>query len=170
MMRALACFDRAVQRLTAALVVASLAAMAFVVIVLVVARYGFGIAMFWGEELARYLMIYMALLGGAVAIRADQHPRLTIFVDMLPESWRRVLGLFLGLLLAATFVVLFVQGLDIALNEGRMTTPALRIPYFWIFMAVPAGAAIMLLQLLLGNVMPNANPVNADDDVQEVVE
>ncbi|MBL4813305.1 MAG: TRAP transporter small permease [Rhodobacteraceae bacterium] len=168
--RVLARFDHAQQMFIAALVAFSLLLMVSTVIFLVVARYVFGIGYFWGEELARYTMIYMAFLGGSVAIRAEQHPRLTIFVSMMPAGLARVVAMLTRLLMAVTLVVLFVQGLDIALNEGRMRTPALRITYFWVFMAVPIGAAAMLLQLALGPFFPNAVSVNEEDDIEEVTE
>lgn len=162
--------DRAIQYLLAALVGLSLLAMVTVVIVLVVARFVLGISLFWGEELARYLMIYMGFIGGAVALRAGQHPRLGIFAAMLPAGARRMLGWLIDILMLVTLAVLFYQGLDIALNEGRMRTPALRIPYLWVFLAVPIGAAAMLIQLLLGRLLPNVIPVNEEDDIEEVGE
>jgi TRAP-type transport system small permease protein len=166
----LARFDHTQQMIVAGLVALSLLIMVSTVIFLVVARYVFGVAFFWGEELARYTMIYMAFLGGAVAIRTEQHPRLTIFLSMMPDKMARIVGVLTRLLMAVTLVVLFAQGLDIALNEGRMKTPALRISYFWIFIAVPIGAGAMLLQLALGPFFPNAVSVNEEDDIEEVTQ
>lgn len=162
--------DRTLQLITTNLVALALLAMVGIVVTLVVCRYFFGIAFFWGEEMARYAMIYMAFLGGAVAIRADQHPRLLIFVGMLPQRWQFVLDKVGVVLMAVTLSVLFVQGLDIALNEGRMRTPALRIPYFWIFIAVPIGAGAMLIQLAFRQVYATAVSINEDDDIREVTE
>ncbi|MFV0491330.1 MAG: TRAP transporter small permease [Pseudorhodobacter sp.] len=162
--------DRILQYLMAALVVCSLAAMVVVVLFLVISRFVFGLGYFWGEELARYLMIYMAFIGGAVALRSNQHPRLTLFVDMLPETGRRVVNIVVQLLLAATLIVLLWQGLDVALNEGRMRTPALRLRYFWILLAVPIGAGAMLIQLIAMHFLPNAVVVDEAEDVEEVYE
>jgi TRAP-type C4-dicarboxylate transport system permease small subunit len=162
--------DRLLQLAASHLVALALLMMVIVVVTLVVGRYVFGIAFFWGEELARYIMIYMAFLGGAVALRTDAHPRLTVFVGMLPRSAQRVIGAIMCILLAVTLVILLYQGLDVALNEGRMRTPALRIRYFWIFLAVPIGAAGMLIQLGFKLFLPAAVSVAEDDDIREVFE
>lgn len=162
--------DRCLQYLMAVLVVGSLATMVAVVLFLVISRFVFGIGYFWGEELARYLMIYMAFIGGAVALRSNQHPRLTLFVDMLPETGRRVVNILMQLLLAVTLIVLLWQGLDVALNEGRMRTPALRLRYFWILLAVPIGAGAMLIQLLAMHFLPNVAVVDEAEDVKEIRE
>lgn len=162
--------DRALLLFNANLVVISLLFMAIVVITLVLGRNLFGLAFFWGEELARYAMIYMAFLGGAIALRSDQNPRLTVFADMLPKPVRKFLDRVIALLMGVTLIVLFLQGLDIALNEGRMKTPALRIKYFWVFLAVPIGAAAMLIQLLFSQFLASPLIVSEDQDIEEVVE
>ncbi|MHC5653441.1 TRAP transporter small permease [Stappia sp. ICDLI1TA098] len=162
--------DRFFQLLFSNLVVLSLVIMVAVVLTLVIGRSVFGIAFFWGEELARYTMIFMAFLGGAVALRTDQHPRLTIFTDMLPAAAQPWIARLLVALMAATFAVLFWQGLDVALHDGRMRTPALRIQYFWIFLAVPIGAAAMLIMLAFKQLQPPLVDLDEQADVKEVTE
>lgn len=159
--------DRAIQYLNGAAVAASLFGMFAVVSTVVIARYMFNVGIFWGEELARYLMIYMALLGAAVALRTDQHPRLTIVLLMLPPRWQRIVAMLTKLLLLVAILVLFWQGLDIALEEGVMRTPSLRITYFWVFLALPLGAAAMFIQLIAMQFLPPALEV-VEDSVPEV--
>ena len=159
--------DRLLQVINAALTATALAAMFATVITLVVARFVFGIAMFWGEELARYLMIYMAFIGAAVAMRCNLHPRLTVFVSMMPAGVQRGLEVVVTLLLMVTLVILFWHGLDVAREEGIMRTPALRIQYFWVFLAVPIGAVLMLIQLLSRPFFPSLFTIHGDDDIPE---
>ncbi|MCB9943946.1 MAG: TRAP transporter small permease [Geminicoccaceae bacterium] len=169
-MTALRTLDRALLLLNANLVVVALLSMAVVVITLVVGRNMFGLSFFWGEELARYAMIYMAFLGGAMALRSDQNPRLTVFIDKLPGGVRKYLERLIAVFMAATLVILFLQGIDITLNEGRMTTPALRIKYFWVYLAVPIGAGAMLIQLLFSQFLASPLTIREDEDIVEVIE
>ena len=162
--------DRFFQLLFSNIVVVALLLMVIVVLTLVIGRSAFGVAFFWGEELARYTMIFMAFIGGAVALRSDQHPRLTVFTSMLPTGMQVWLERFLAGCLAVTLAVLLWQGLDVALHDGRMKTPALRIPYFWIYLAVPLGAGAMLLMLLFKQFLPPAISVDEQEDVKEVTE
>ncbi|GAB5375611.1 MAG: hypothetical protein AcusKO_20730 [Acuticoccus sp.] len=167
MQRTLRSIDRVLQVLNAALTAFALAAMFATVITLVIARFVFGIAIFWGEELARYLMIYMAFIGASVAMRCNLHPRLTVFATMLPLAVQKVLEAIIYVLLLLTLVILFWQGLDIAREEGIMRTPALRIEYFWVFLAVPVGAALMVIQLLSRPFFPSLFVIHGDDDIPE---
>ena len=126
-----------------------LAVMFLVVVVGVVARYAFAAPIFWIEELARYLMFYLVLLGAAVALRSDIHPRLTLILDRLPAGTRHAWSVLLDLGLAILLVVVLLEGLAMAVDEAIMRTPALRLSFFWVYLALPIGAALMLLQLVL---------------------
>ena len=126
----------------------SILTMFLTVVVLVIARYVAQAPIFWGEELARYLMFYMIMMGSAVAIREDRHLRLRMVIDVFSPKmalwWERFLDLCL-LIIAGVF---FYQGLDMAIEDGIMTTPALRIAYFWVYLAFPIGAILMTIQLV----------------------
>src|SRR5262245_2457598 len=54
----------------------------------VVARYIFHDPIFWADELAAMLFLWLALLGSAIALRRGEHMRLTAFVTALPERAR----------------------------------------------------------------------------------
>ena len=123
-------------------------AMFSTVVILVIARYVAQAPIFWGEELARYIMFYMILLGSAVALREDRHLRLRIVIDIMPAALQRQWERFLDLCLLVIAAVLFYQGLDITIEDGIMITPALRIAFFWVYLAYPIGAALMVIQLI----------------------
>lgn len=126
------------------------------VLAIVVLRYVFHSPPFGGEELARYMMFYLVLLGSAISIRTDEHPRLTLVYDALPKSVRLVWGWVLDLLIAIVLIVLFWQGWLLVQDEGITMTPALRVSYFWVYLAFPIGAALMMIQLVLRRLFPTA--------------
>lgn len=140
--------DRIVFRLNVFVVAAILAVMSGIVFYCVIARYVFNAPLFWGEEIARFLMFFLVLTGSALGLRLSQHPRLTMFVDLLPERHRRKM-IFLGdAIVFGTILVILIQGTELAIDEGIMRTPALRISYFWIYLAYPIGAVLGLMQLI----------------------
>ncbi len=114
----------------------------------VVLRFGFNYSLPWPEEASRYLMIWIVMLAGSLLVKDDQLVRVDFFDHLWPSGWlvyrNAVFRLFLALLLG----VLFWEGLDQALFAMRRTTTALQISWFWPYMAVPTGAALMLLQML----------------------
>jgi TRAP-type C4-dicarboxylate transport system permease small subunit len=126
--------------------------MVTVVLTLVFARYVIHLPIFWGEELARYTMFYMVLLGSALAIRHDSHLRLTLFVDRLSDRARRIVGWIVDVGMLVVVAALFWHGLDLALEDGIMRTPALRVAFFWIYLAFPVGAVLMAIQIVAKSV------------------
>jgi TRAP-type transport system small permease protein len=52
----------------------------------VVGRYGFGFTMLAADELQIYIMVFMAFLGAAVVAWRDQHLRMDVLVNVLPEK------------------------------------------------------------------------------------
>lgn len=148
--------DLAVSRLTAFLTGVVLLAMSVLVVTLVIARYGFNAPIFWGEEMARLMMFYLVLIGSAVALRRNQHPRLTMLLQALPQRTARGLEFVIDAVVLGTLCVLFFQGLDLALEEAIMKTPSLRVSYFWVYLGYPLGAGLALLQLVGRNINPHA--------------
>ncbi|MBO0903721.1 TRAP transporter small permease [Jiella sonneratiae] len=140
--------------MNALLVGLCLAVMLAIILYLVACRLFGWPSVFWGEELARYLMFHMVMLGSALALRHQQHPRITILTDLLPEAIRRRLPFVVDALLLATLCILFYQGLEMAEEEGMFTTPALRWSFFWVYLAVPLGAAAAALQIVCGWFFP----------------
>ncbi|MEX0827849.1 MAG: TRAP transporter small permease subunit, partial [Haliea sp.] len=47
-------------------------------------RYVIGDSLSWAEELARYALIWSALVGSAVAYRRGAHIAMTMAIDLLP--------------------------------------------------------------------------------------
>ncbi len=122
---------------------------ATVLFVQVVLRFGFNTGLPWPEEASRYVMIWVAMLAGSLVVRDEQ----LIAVDFFDKHWpRRLIGYrnaLFRLLLTAMLGVLFWYGLDQAMFSAFRTTAALEISWFWPYLAVPAGAALMLLNMLL---------------------
>ncbi len=132
-----------------AAVALALAAIFVIVFVNVVLRYGFGTSLAWAEETARFLMIFGALAAAGLALRKGSLVAIDMLLDILPKGlavavrWAGVLamGAFMALLL--WFGWLFVE---FGWNKETMATQISRgIPY----MAIPIGAALFLIHLLL---------------------
>ena len=121
----------------------------FIVIILgVVFRYILNSPLFWSEELARYVMFYMVLVGSSAGIREKRHPALSFVVDRLPANLRRGWDVVVDVLVAVVLVIVFQQGLLMAIEERIGMTAALRISFFWVYLALPIGAALMVLEIV----------------------
>lgn len=115
----------------------------------VMCRYVFSLPLYWSEELAKYLMVYVTTIGAAVAYRNYAHPHLMIVTAMLTGSWLKWYDLVLRIPILIFFSVFAYVGWHYAVSNEWMTTPGMQISFFWPFFAVPLGAAAVLVYLVL---------------------
>lgn len=131
----------------------------------VVMRYVFSAPWAWSEELARYSMVWLAMLGAALASRHAQH---VAILDLLPLSdrGRRILFVVTTLISLALFAFLFWQSWNIAERVGRQTMAALRISMSYAYAALPVGFMLMILGHLLNWLLeaPKRNSLNRLSD------
>ncbi len=112
------------------------------------ARYVLNHSLYWSEELARYLFIYLVFLGGAVVLRMERHIQVTAFVDLLPPLVRRAI-LVLGDVLMLGFVTtVLVEGIRLSAMVWTVPTAAMQIPWSLVYCGIVLGMAAMLLALL----------------------
>lgn len=129
--------------------VAAGAAMVAVVLAATFYRYVLNAPISWSEELARYLMIWIGLVGASVTLRHGEHIRITALRDRLPAPIRLVGDLMVAALIGWFLWVMMVEGWAAAERGARQVSPALRVPMMWPLMAVPVAGALMLAQHVL---------------------
>ncbi|QRF65192.1 TRAP transporter small permease [Ponticoccus alexandrii] len=119
----------------------------------VLMRYAFSAPLSWSEELARYTMVWLAMLASALCARKGQHLAL-ISAEMLPPRLRLPLRLIGTVIACAILSVLFWHAWDLAERAIRQRTPGLGLSMSWIYAALPTGFALMILGQLLGLFVP----------------
>lgn len=114
----------------------------------VTSRYVFSLPVVWVDEAASMCFLWLAMLGAVIAIDRNEHLRLTLFLQMMPE---RIRGFFaaLGPLLVAVFLLgMLWPAVEYAIEESYITSAALNIPMSWRVAALPVGIAMMTLLAL----------------------
>ncbi len=143
-------------RLAAALdwVTARLCLVVLVLLVLdvwlgVIVRFVWPLPITWTEELARYLMIWLALLAASCGIARRAHIGVEIIPNMLPVTARRWLRLMLDLVALGFFGLLLVYGWEFAAKGLSRATMIYGASFFVPFLAVPVSAGLCCIQLVL---------------------
>lgn len=142
-------FERIFVAINKWVLVLLLAAMSSIVFANVSLRYLSNFSITWAEEVARYLMIWMTFLGAGLSLRIGGHVAITNLHDFLGTSPQRALRAFIGLLLICFFVAMMWIGYEYMNRMGRQLTPATRIPFSYIYAAMPIGFALMIVHFLL---------------------
>jgi TRAP-type C4-dicarboxylate transport system permease small subunit len=122
--------------------------MFLVVITSTFLRYAFNRPFFWAEEFARYIMVYMVMLGSAVAFRKAKHPSLFFIIQKFPKKFLKLWNFFKDIIIIGILIIIFKEGYLMALDEAIMKSPALRISFFWVYLALPIGAVLMIYQII----------------------
>jgi TRAP-type C4-dicarboxylate transport system permease small subunit len=113
-------------------------------------RYLLEIPLHWTEELARYLTVWIVLLGAALGFRSDRHFRFLFLLAWLPTAARRTAERLLEGLSAAFLLVFLVATIPLLPIARDQTAPGLEISLIWLYLALPVGAAFMITFLVIG--------------------
>lgn len=102
----------------------------------------------WSEELARFLLIWISLLGGAVAFGEKAHLGVDYFVGKLaPEAGRLMAVVAHGVVLIFAMTIFMMGGLRIVMDNLAMgqTTPALGLKMGHVYLALPIAGVFIIL-------------------------
>jgi TRAP-type C4-dicarboxylate transport system permease small subunit len=149
------------------LLIVSVVGMVLVVLWGILTRFIFVSPSRWTEEVATNLLIWVALLGAAVAFARQEHLGLDYFVNKFDPAARRLNAIVvqLSVILFAATAMLYGGYVLVAetLRAGQLT-PVLGMKMGYVYLAVPlSGVFIMLFgieQLL--ELLRGANPANQD--------
>ena len=112
-------------------------------------RYYFNWQLPWPEVLARYLMIWAAMLAVSSGIARRDHIGLTAVVARLPASARRAVLLAMDALALALFIYVAWFGIAFARNGAAREAMIFGVSLAPFHAAIPVSAALCSLQLVL---------------------
>ena len=115
----------------------------------VLVRYVISLPITFTEELARYLMIWMALLAVSCGISQREHIGVLVLFERFPHPVRKWLVLAFDAIAFLFFGFLLVYGLGFVERGFSRLTMIYDIPKGWPFIGVPLSAALACAQLVL---------------------
>lgn len=123
--------------------------MSLLVIVQVFSRYLFNYSFVWAEELVRYLMIWMVMIGAALVQAKNDHIRIDFFPLMLNPKGRIILETVFRLFTLIFLTILLVKGVKLANFNKMFESSGLRISMFWPMLAIPVGAFLITIYTVI---------------------
>lgn len=102
----------------------------------------------FSEELARYCLVWIGILGAAYAAGQRLHLAITLFPDSLQAKNRMWLQLFLNILIILFAITAFIIGgcrLVYITSVLGQSSPALDIPLAWVYSVLPLSGFIILV-------------------------
>ena len=113
----------------------------------VFSRYALNAPSTFTDEAARYLMMWVGLLGGAYTVGLQRHLSIDILSGSLTGRAYRLVQLLINLIiLAFAFLIIFKGGIDLVgkvLSRGQVSA-VMRIPMGYVYLALPISGAFMM--------------------------
>jgi TRAP-type transport system small permease protein len=144
-------FDRfvgLVARLTRIVLLLLVAVLFLIVIFTVGSRYIFNYVLSWSEEVPRYLLVWISLLGASLAVYHQEHIGFDYVYARLPERVRIPLRVLLNLGVAAMGVIMLVYGITFTRDFGGDTMESLPYTNIWYYISMPISGALITLFVL----------------------
>ncbi len=109
----------------------------------VVTRF-FEYPLYWSEEMARYMAIWLTFLGASYALRRKGLAFVEALLAYLSLRQKQLLAIGISCFIIAFCVFLCVYGNSLMLRAMRQTSPAMFIPMGYVYACAPVSGLIMI--------------------------
>lgn len=133
------------------IIVISLSAMLILILIATGARIAKVASFPWGEEAARYFMIWLSMIAVSAAFKKDEHMGLSFFVELFHGKAKKILLSIRYMIIIGFCGIVVWQGLLIVQNQMKFIqySPSLRIPMYFLYGSIPAGFTLCIIRLAI---------------------
>lgn len=136
-------------KITILIVILLAAVMVLTVLVGVFFRYVLRNSLSWSEELARYLMIWAALLSISIGIKDKEHVGIQLIIRNIPIKYARILNFLVNVIILIFLSVLSYKGMFIAIKAIPQLSLGLGISMFWALLSIPVSGVLAIIQQII---------------------
>lgn len=112
-------------------------------------RFFLGQPISWSNAIARYIYIYIVMIGTAISYMQNGHASIESFHNMMPKNIRLIFDFFHYVIMMWLSVMLVVKGLKYAIRMWGVHSPVLSFfPMGLVYLAVPICFGLIFLYLL----------------------
>lgn len=156
-----------IERIEENIIGVSLLLVTFVLCINVLLRYVFNASSIWAEELIRYVMIWITFIGSSVCFRRGIHVGIDFILSFTSDRASRFVHMFVTLMSIVFMMFMFKFSLDLflfSMKTGQIT-PAMQIPLYWVYLAIPLSSILSLIYLIriLINLIRNKNMIETSN-------
>ena len=98
----------------------------------------------WTEEVAKFVMVWLAFIGAPVVLKEGGHIAIDFVPARLPSPVGPIVMMLIQVIVMLVLAVLVFQGWALAWNALPQIATTVDVSLFYIFLAVPIGSALML--------------------------
>jgi TRAP-type C4-dicarboxylate transport system permease small subunit len=156
-------FLTALEKIFKALATFGMGLMLVIVFAQVITRYVFSYTPSFGEELARYLFVWVVFISLPLVAKAGGHMAIETLTVRLKGMKLKICRVLADIFTMIFLLIMVVQGVRMVLLADFQTSAALEIPMSWVYVVMPVGCAVMFISVSAGFIQLLRTP---PDDVK----
>lgn len=118
--------------------------MTLLVAIQVFCRYVLNQSLFWSEELARFLLVWLTFLGASCAYYRKVNPGVDYLFAKMPGLLKKLSLITTHLVSMGLFTIMIIYGYQFAYFVRLQISPALQIPKWIVLSIIPVSGGILL--------------------------
>jgi TRAP-type C4-dicarboxylate transport system permease small subunit len=136
--------------------IALMAAMVVIIFAQVFTRYALNHALYWSEELGKFIFVWVSWLGVSAGMKNKEHIQVLLFPDALRAKGHlkteKLIHILIDILWFITSIVVLYYGAQIVASQKALGVfgPSTELPMWIAYLCVPLSAALVCFRLLCG--------------------
>jgi TRAP-type C4-dicarboxylate transport system permease small subunit len=160
MQRTVAGFDRVIEALACLILVVLLCDVTLGVI-----TRSLGDPLIWTDEIARFFMVWLAVLGWIIAARRRTHVRIRFFQDLLPPRARKAAEMIIQLAMLILGVAVAIYSVGLTRRNFDLEATTVPISFAWMYAPMVLAGIVAACQAAgelfeVGTSRGNPSPLN----------
>ncbi len=119
--------------------------MSFTMAINVLCRFCFQFSIYWADELATSLMLWLTFLGAAVAVREHLHYSFNYIEQRLKGNAQIIFALVHKSITLIGITALLFWSFEVTAGIASWIMPAMEISRIWVYGACPVGCTFMFI-------------------------
>jgi len=107
-----------------------------------------GYPIIWSVDVAQLLFAWLTMLAANQTLIRAEHAGVDLFTRRLSERSQYRLFWFFDVIMMLILTVIVWFGIELVSENPQRTLGSTDIPYFWVTLAFPTGATIMIISLI----------------------
>lgn len=141
-------FLKPIEKILQKVVSVLIGAMMAWVFIQVIGRYVFNYTPSYGEELARYMFVWVVFLSLPVVAKKGGHMAIEMVTIRLKGTALKSVRTIADILTMIFLLIMVVEGARMVMIASFQTSAALQISMSWVYCVIPVGCFIMLLNVV----------------------
>lgn len=117
------------------------------IFVQVITRYAFGFTPSFGEELARYVFVWVVFLSLPIVSKKGGHMAIETITSRVKNGKLKFCRVVADIFTIAFLLLMISEGITMVQRASFQTSPALEISMSWVYIVIPISCFLMLLNV-----------------------